>query len=64
MSGGGAKKPWVLTFSFSRAILQPALDTWKGEAANKANAQKVLYFRAKCNGLAWRGEYSADLEKA
>ena len=59
-----AKKPWVLTFSFSRAILQPALDTWKGEAANKANAQKVLYFRAQCNGLARRGEYRADLEKA
>ncbi len=59
-----AKKPWVLTFSFSRAILQPSLDTWKGEAANKANAQKVLYFRAKCNGLARRGEYRADLEKA
>ncbi len=58
-----AKKPWVLTFSFSRAILQPALDIWKGEAANKANAQQVLYFRAKSNGLARRGEYNADLEK-
>ena len=59
-----AKKTWVLTFSYSRAILQPALDTWKGEEANKANAQKVLYFRAKCNGMARRGEYTADMEKA
>ena len=58
------KKTWVLTFSFSRAILQPALDNWKGEEANKAAAQKVLYYRAKCNGLARRGEYSADMEKA
>jgi fructose-bisphosphate aldolase class I len=59
-----AKKPWVLTFSFSRAILQPALETWKGEEANKAEAQKVLYFRAHCNGLARRGEYSADMERS
>ena len=58
------KKTWVLTFSFSRAILQPALDTWKGEETNKAAAQKVLYYRAKCNGMARQGEYSADMEKA
>jgi fructose-bisphosphate aldolase class I len=58
-----AKKPWVLTFSFSRAILQPALETWKGEEANKAAAQQVLYFRAHCNGLARRGEYRTDMEK-
>jgi fructose-bisphosphate aldolase class I len=59
-----AKKPWVLTFSFSRAILQPALDVWKGDKANIAAAQKVLYFRAHCNGMARRGEYNPDMEKA
>jgi fructose-bisphosphate aldolase class I len=59
-----AKKPWVLTFSFSRAILQPALDAWKGQEANVAEAQKVLYFRARMNGLARRGEYTPDLEKS
>jgi fructose-bisphosphate aldolase, class I len=59
-----AKKPWVLTFSYSRAILQPALDTWNGEVANIAVAQQVLYFRAKCNGMARRGEYSAAMEKS
>jgi fructose-bisphosphate aldolase, class I len=57
------KMPWVLTFSFSRAIQQPALDTWKGEEANKAAAQKILYFRARSNSLARRGEYTADMEK-
>jgi fructose-bisphosphate aldolase class I len=59
-----AKKPWVLTFSYSRAILQPALDAWKGEEANIAAAQKVLYFRASMNGLARRGEYTPDMEKS
>lgn len=52
------KAPWILTFSFSRAIQQPALDLWKGQRDNIAEAQKILYHRAKCNGLARRGEYT------
>ena len=59
-----AKMPWVLTFSYSRAIQQPALDTWKGEEGNRAAAQKALYHRARCNSAARLGEYSADMEKA
>jgi fructose-bisphosphate aldolase class I len=57
------KEPWVLTFSYSRAIQQPALDTWKGEEANKAAAQKALYHRAQCNSMARRGEYRQEMEK-
>jgi fructose-bisphosphate aldolase class I len=59
-----SRMPWVLTFSFSRAIQQPALDAWKGVEANKAAAQKILYHRARCNGMAQRGEYSPDAEKS
>jgi fructose-bisphosphate aldolase, class I len=58
-----SKMPWVLTFSYSRAIQQPALDTWKGEATNKAAAQRALYHRAKCNSMARRGEYRQEMEK-
>ncbi len=58
------KAPWVLTFSYSRAIQQPALDTWKGLEANVASAQKALYHRAKCNSMARRGEYGEEMEKA
>ncbi|MGO9018843.1 MAG: class I fructose-bisphosphate aldolase [Syntrophobacteraceae bacterium] len=58
-----SKMPWVLTFSYSRAIQQPALDTWKGEEANKAAAQKALHHRAQCNSMARRGEYSHEMEK-
>lgn len=50
--------PWALSFSFSRAIQQPALDMWQGKEANVQAAQKVLYERAKCNAAARRGEYS------
>ena len=59
-----ARLPWALTFSFSRAIQQPALDLWKGEEGNVAAAQKALYHRAKCNGMACQGRYDPAMEKA
>ncbi len=54
--------PWALTFSFSRAIQQPALEAWKGEDQNIAVAQKLLLHRAACNTAARRGEYTNALE--
>lgn len=55
--------PWALAFSFARAIQQPALELWHGEAANVAAAQKALYHRARCNWAARRGEYSAAMDQ-
>lgn len=49
--------PWPLTFSFARAIQQPALEIWKGEERNVPAAQQALYRRAKDNRDARRGEY-------
>jgi fructose-bisphosphate aldolase class I len=60
----GARLPWALAFSFARAIQQPALRIWDGEAANRAAAQQALYHRARCNVAARRGEYRAAMEKA
>jgi fructose-bisphosphate aldolase class I len=57
-----SRMPWALTFSFSRAIQQPALEIWRGEEANVPAAQRALYHRAKCNQAARRGEYSAEME--
>jgi len=54
--------PWILTFSFARAIQQPALDLWKGQAANVEQAQKLLYKRAKCDAAARRGQYNNEME--
>jgi fructose-bisphosphate aldolase class I len=56
------KMPWALTFSYSRAIQQPALELWSGHPENVAQAQKALYHRAACNRAARRGEYSAAME--
>jgi fructose-bisphosphate aldolase class I len=55
--------PWALTFSFSRAIQQPALEIWKGMEENKLAAQQSLYHRARCSSAARLGEYNASMEK-
>jgi fructose-bisphosphate aldolase class I len=54
--------PWIVTFSFARAIQQPALDIWKGEDANVNEAQKLLCKRAKVDAEARRGAYTKDME--
>ena len=55
--------PWALTFSFSRAIQQPALDIWLGKKENVPEAQKALYHRANCNRAARSCKYNAAMEK-
>ena len=57
-----SRLPWALTFSFSRAIQQPALEIWRGQEANVSRAQQALLHRAKCNWAARRGEYTAAME--
>jgi fructose-bisphosphate aldolase class I len=59
--GGG---PWELSFSYGRALQAPALKAWRGQSANVAAAQQAYYHRAKCNGAARYGKYSAAMEKA
>ena len=58
-----SRLPWALTFSFSRAIQQPALEIWRGEEANVPEAQQALLHRAECNQAARRGEYTAAMER-
>ena len=55
--------PWTLSFSFGRALQDAALKTWRGSASNAASAQAALNHRAKCNGLAVQGKYSAEAER-
>jgi fructose-bisphosphate aldolase class I len=55
--------PWRITFSYGRALQDPALKTWGGNASNVRAAQAALQLRAKCNGLATRGAYTDASEK-
>jgi fructose-bisphosphate aldolase class I len=59
-----SRLPWELAFSFARAIQQPALEIWRGEASNVPAAQQALFHRADCNRAARRGEYTAAMENA
>ncbi len=55
--------PWNLSFSYGRAIQQPALEIWKGQDANVKEAQKALLHRSRCNRDARRGQYNSELER-
>jgi len=54
--------PWIVAYSFSRALQQPVLEVWNGKEDNSMKAQKILYHRAKLASLARRGKYSAAME--
>ena len=41
--------PWIVRFSFARAIQQPAIEAWKGKDKNVKEGQNLLYMRAKCD---------------
>jgi fructose-bisphosphate aldolase, class I len=56
--------PWQVGFSYARALQDPALKAWKGEAANVAEAQKIFYHRAKMNSAARSGSYTKQMETA
>jgi fructose-bisphosphate aldolase class I len=55
--------PWELSFSYGRALQAPALKAWRGEESNVEAAKEAFAHRARMNGLARSGDYSAELEK-
>ena len=56
--------PWQLSFSYGRALQGPTLQAWKGDATKVPAAQQAFYHRAKCNGSARYGRYTAAMEQA
>jgi len=55
-------QPWALSFSFGRALQDPVLHAWKGQAANARGAQDALLERARLNGAAREGRYDSAME--
>jgi fructose-bisphosphate aldolase class I len=55
---------WEVSFSYARALQDPAIKAWKGEPGNVAAAQKIFYQRAKCNSAARNGSYTKQMEAA
>jgi fructose-bisphosphate aldolase, class I len=56
--------PWQLSFSYGRALQAASLSAWKGADANMGAGQAAFLHRARMNGLATRGTYSAAAENA
>jgi fructose-bisphosphate aldolase class I len=57
-------QPWQLSFSYGRALQEPPLQAWKGQATNVRNAQSALLKRARLNSAAREGKYTAAMEAA
>lgn len=55
-------QPWQLSFSYGRALQDPALKAWKGQAANAQETQKALLKRSRLNGAAREGKYEPSME--
>lgn len=57
----GSILPWRLTFSYSRAIQQPALEAWRGQNETVEEAQRLLLHWAQCHSVASLGQYNTDM---
>ncbi len=56
--------PWQLSFSYGRALQAPALQAWSGKGDQVAAGQAAYLKRARLNGAAAAGTYSASMEAA
>jgi fructose-bisphosphate aldolase class I len=56
--------PWVLSFSYARALQDPVMKTWAGRAESVGAAQQAFHRRLRMNSLARAGKYRAEMEKA
>jgi fructose-bisphosphate aldolase, class I len=55
-------KPWKVSFSYGRALQDPALEAWRDE--NLAVGPQAFYHGARLNGAASVGKYTDEMEAA
>lgn len=55
--------PWPMTFSFGRALVDPALAEWRGDPDRVGDGQAALAQRVRCNSAALTGTYRPGLER-
>ncbi len=54
--------PWELSFSYGRALQQPSLQAWAGDASQVGAAQALYLKRARLNSAARSGSYTRAME--
>jgi fructose-bisphosphate aldolase class I len=57
-----AHSPWILSFSYGRALQDEAMETWRGRSENVSAGQRAFYHRAQCDSAAVAGRYGSALE--
>ena len=57
-------QPWLMSFSYGRALQEESLAVWQGQATHRVAAQQALLHRARLNGAAQQGKYQASMETA
>ena len=58
------RAPWILSFSYARALQDPVMRAWGGRRENMNAAQTAFLRRLRMNSLAVEGKWSADRERA
>jgi fructose-bisphosphate aldolase class I len=55
--------PWVLSFSYARALQDPVMQAWRGDAKNVRAAQAIFDHRLRMNSLAREGRWTEAAER-
>lgn len=55
--------PWIVSFSYARALQGLPMRTWQGQDENIEDAQRAFHYRARLTAAARVGEYSEDMEE-
>ena len=63
MNAMQARAPWILSFSYARALQDPVMRAWSGRRENVNAAQTAFLRRLRMNSLAVEGKWSADRER-
>jgi len=56
--------PWTISFSYGRALQDPALKAWHGRDENLTEGAQAIARRARCNSAASLGAYTEAMESA
>ena len=62
MNASSATHTWRVSFSYGRALQDPALEAWGGRASGVQAGQQALVHRARCNSAASLGTYDESIE--
>jgi fructose-bisphosphate aldolase class I len=64
MNAMSPSAPWVLSFSYARALQDPAMRAWRGRTENVSAAQQAFHRRLRLNALARDGKWTPQMEQA